>query len=51
LNNKSHIDFDRLLQLHMLNYTEVDNDISWQSCKVVDYFKEKGDHNSSNKKC
>jgi hypothetical protein len=32
---------DRLLQLHMLNQTEEDNDISWGCHKVVDHFKEK----------
>jgi hypothetical protein len=51
LNTKSQGDFDRLLQLHMLDNTEEDNDMSWECCKVVDYCKEKGDVNSSNHKC
>jgi hypothetical protein len=51
LNTKSQIDFDRLLQLHMLDQTEEDNDMSWECQKVVDYCKEKGDVNSSNHKC
>jgi hypothetical protein len=29
MNTKSQIDFDRLLQLHMLGQTEEDNDMSW----------------------
>jgi hypothetical protein len=29
MNTKSQIDFDRLLQLHMLDQTEEDNDMSW----------------------
>jgi hypothetical protein len=29
LNTKSQIDFNRLLQLHMLGQTEEDNDMSW----------------------
>jgi hypothetical protein len=41
LNTKYQFDFDRLLQLHMLNNTEEDNDMSWEYCKVVDYCKEK----------
>jgi hypothetical protein len=48
MNTKSQIDFDRLLQLHMLDQTEEDNDMSWECHKVVDYCKEKGDVNSSN---
>jgi hypothetical protein len=51
LNTKSQIDFDRLLQLHMLDQTEEDNDMSWEYFKVVDYCKERGDFNSSNQKC
>jgi NAD-specific glutamate dehydrogenase len=35
----------------MLDNTEEDKDMSWECCKVVDYFKEKGDVNSSNHKC
>jgi hypothetical protein len=50
LNTKSQIDFDRLLQLHMLDQTEEDNDTSWECCKVDDYCKEKGDVNSSYQK-
>jgi hypothetical protein len=33
LNIKSQVDFDRLLQLHMLDKTEEDNDMSWECCK------------------
>jgi hypothetical protein len=51
MNTKSQIDFDRLLQPHMLDQIEEDNDMSWEYCKVVDYCKEKGDVDSSNHKC
>jgi hypothetical protein len=51
LNTKSQVDFDRLIQLHKLDKTEGDNDMSWECCKVVDYYKEKGDVNNSNQKC
>jgi hypothetical protein len=51
MNTKSQVDFDRLLQLHMLDNSEEDKDMSWKCCKVVDYCKEKGDVNSSNHKC
>jgi hypothetical protein len=47
MNTKSQIGFDCLLQLHMLDNTEEDNDMSWECCKVVDYCKEKGDFKSS----
>jgi hypothetical protein len=50
MNTKSQVDFDRLLQLHMLDNTEEDNDMSWECCKLLDYFKEKEDVNSSNHK-
>jgi hypothetical protein len=36
MNTKSQVDFDRLLQLHMLDQAEEDNDMSWECCKVVD---------------
>jgi hypothetical protein len=48
---KSQVDLDSLIQLHMLDKTEEDKDISWESHKVVDYPKEKGDVKSSNHKC
>jgi hypothetical protein len=51
MNTNSKVDFDRSIQLHMLDNTEEDKDISWECCKVVDYCKEKGDVNSSNHKC
>jgi hypothetical protein len=51
LNTRSQVDFDRLLQLHMLDYIEEDNDMSWECHKVVNYHKEKGYVNSSNLKC
>jgi hypothetical protein len=51
LNTKTQVDFDCLLQLHMLDKTEEDNDMSCEYCKVVDYCKEKCDVNSSNHKC
>jgi hypothetical protein len=51
MNAKFQVDFDRLLQLHMLDKTEEDNDMFWECHKVVDYCKEKGDVNSSNHKC
>jgi hypothetical protein len=47
MNTKSQVDFDRLLQLHILDKTEEDNDMSWEYCNLVDYCKEKGDVNSS----
>jgi hypothetical protein len=50
MNTKSQADFDRLMQLYMLDNTEEDNDMSWECYKVVDYCKEKGDVNSSNHK-
>jgi hypothetical protein len=39
MNTKSQVDFDRLLQLHMIDNTEEDNDMSWECHKVVDYCK------------
>jgi hypothetical protein len=51
MNTKSQIDFDRLLQLFMSDNTEEDKNISLECHKVVDYFKEKGDVNSSNHNC
>jgi hypothetical protein len=51
MNTKSQVDFDCLLQLHMLDQTEADNDMSWEFHKVDDYCKEKRDVNSSNHKC
>jgi hypothetical protein len=51
LNAKYQVVFDRLLQLHMLDKTGEDNDMSWECYKVVEYCKEKGDVNSSNHKC
>jgi hypothetical protein len=35
----------------MLDQTEEDNDMSWECCKVNEFYKEKGDVNSSNHKC
>jgi hypothetical protein len=43
MDTKSQVDFDRLLQLHMLDNTEEDKDMSWKCHMVVDYCKEKGD--------
>jgi hypothetical protein len=51
MNTKSQVDFDCLLQLHMLDNTKKYNDISWECHTVVDYCKEKGDVNRSNHKC
>jgi hypothetical protein len=51
LHTKSLVDFDSLLQLHMLDNTEEDNDMSCEYCKVVEYWKEKRDNPSSNHKC
>jgi hypothetical protein len=51
MNTKFQVDFDRLLQLHMLDQTEEVKDMSWECHKVLDYCKEKGDVNSSNHKC
>jgi hypothetical protein len=36
MNTKSQVDFDRLLQLHMLYKSEEDNYLSWECNKVVD---------------
>jgi hypothetical protein len=41
LNTKSQVDFYCLLQIHMLDKTKEDNDMSWEFHKVVDYCKEK----------
>jgi hypothetical protein len=41
----------KMHKLHMLDQTEEDNDMSWECHKVVDYFRENGDFNSSNHKC
>jgi hypothetical protein len=51
MNTKSQVDFDLLLQLHMLDNTEEDNDMSWECQKVFDYCKQKGDVNSSDHNC
>jgi hypothetical protein len=51
MNTKSQIDFDRLLQLHMLNKIEEYNDMSRECNKVVDYCNEKRDYHRSNHKC
>jgi hypothetical protein len=48
LNTKSQIDFDCLIQVHMLDNTEEDKYMSWECYKVVHYCKEKGDDHSSN---
>jgi hypothetical protein len=50
MNTKSQVDFDRSLQLNMLDNTEEDKDMSWEFYKVFDYSKEKGYFNSSNHK-
>jgi hypothetical protein len=51
MNTKSQIDFDRLLQLYMLDKTEEYNDMSWECFRVVDFCKEKEDEKSSYHKC
>jgi hypothetical protein len=51
MKTKSHVDFDCLSQLHLLDKTEENKDMSWKCYKVVEYFKEKGDLNISNHKC
>jgi hypothetical protein len=43
LNTKYQVNFDYLIQLHMLDKIEKDKDMSCKCCKVVDYCKEKGD--------
>jgi hypothetical protein len=48
MNTEPQIDFDRLLQLHLLDNTEEYNDMSWECHKIVEYCKEKGDDHSSN---
>jgi hypothetical protein len=47
MNTKSQVDFDCLLQLHMSDKTEEDNDMSWESCKVSDYLVEWNDVNKT----
>jgi hypothetical protein len=47
INTKSQVDFYCLLPLHTLDKTEEDKDLPWECYKVVDYYKEKGDVNSS----
>jgi hypothetical protein len=37
MNTKSQLDFDCLLQIHILDKSEEDNDMSWECHKVVDY--------------
>jgi hypothetical protein len=49
--SKYQIDFDPLCKLHVLNKNEEDNDMSWECCKVVEYFKENRDDHSSNHRC
>jgi hypothetical protein len=51
LYTKYQIDFDCLLELHMLDKTEEDKDMSWECHKAVDYYKEKEDYHRSNHKC
>jgi hypothetical protein len=51
MNTQSQVDFDRLLQPHLIDNTEEDKDMSWECYKVVDYCKEKGGVNSSCHKC
>jgi hypothetical protein len=46
LNTKSQVDFDRLLQLHILDNTEEDKYMFWRCYNLVDYCKEKRDVNS-----
>jgi hypothetical protein len=41
LNTKSQVYFDHFHQLHILDYTEEDNDMSWECCKVVNFEKKK----------
>jgi hypothetical protein len=41
MNTKSQVDFDRLMQLHMLDNNEENNDMSWELHKVLDYCKQK----------
>jgi hypothetical protein len=36
MKSKSQVDFDRLLQLHMLDNTEEDTDMPWECYNVVD---------------
>jgi hypothetical protein len=50
LNTKSQVDFDHLLQLHMVDKAEENRDMSWEKFKIVDFFEEKGDLNSPNHK-
>jgi hypothetical protein len=51
MSTKSQVDFDCLLQLHILDNTEEYKDMSWECHEVLYYCKEKGDVNSSNHTC
>jgi hypothetical protein len=51
LNTKYEVDFDHFIQLHMLDKTEEDDDLSWECCKVIGYCRQKGDDHNSNHKC
>jgi hypothetical protein len=51
MNTKSQVDYDHLLQSHIVDSTKGDKDMSWECHKVVYYCKEKGNVNSSNHKC
>jgi hypothetical protein len=51
LSTTSYVDFDHLTQINSIDRTKEYKGISWECHKVVDYCKEKGDVDSSNKKC
>jgi hypothetical protein len=50
LSTKYQVDFDRLLQSHMLEMTEENKYLYWKFCKVLNYCKEKVDDKRSNHK-
>jgi hypothetical protein len=51
MNTKCQINFDCLLQLHTLDKNEKNKVMICEYFKAVEYCKEKGDDNRSNRKC
>jgi hypothetical protein len=51
IKTKSQVEFDCLRQLHILDNTEEDKDMSYECRKLSDYCEEKGVVNNSNQMC
>jgi hypothetical protein len=45
------VEFDCLCQLHLLDKTEKDKDISWECTMLNDYCSKKGEDNSTHHEC